>query len=256
MREKTQLALDRNMPGMFSWTLHYDATGELGLHRVMHHYMVFQRGIPDLNLDGKVDAADANRLADKMGSVLEANGTATPAAFDEFYRDGNWEDGDRDGNRYVNQQDADWLAGRFAALGVNLPDRLAYSGTFENFQNSRGLAGRWRAKREAGGNLRETGNYAQHGASGLTWSGTGVGAGMRSNNAVTIRNQNAEEAAGSLNTLPRSDDRRPGRADRFGAGSGDVYYIPGAAEHGNAVGRHRLGRATGSYRWSFSTMPA
>jgi len=203
VREKTQLALDRNMPGMFTWTLHYDAINELGLHRVMHHYAAFQRGIPDLNLDAKVDASDANKLADEMGTVPGWKGTATAAQFDNFYLSGNWEKGDRDGNGFVNQQDADWLADRFTALGVNLPDRLAYSGTFENLQNSRGLTDRWRAKREAGGNLRETGNYAQNGANFLAWSGTGVGATKRSNSFVTLRNQNSAEAFDALNTLPR-----------------------------------------------------
>lgn len=203
VREKTQLALDRNMPGMFSWTLHYDARDEMSLHRVMHHYIVFQRGVPDLNLDGKVDAADANTLANNMGTVPGWTGTNTAARFDNFYLKGNWEKGDRDGNGFVNQADADWLATRFTALGVNLPDRLAYSGTFENFQNSRGLTGRWNAKRESGGNLRETGNFAQHGAGGIVWNGTGVGAAIRSNNAITIRNQNAAEAYDSLNTAPR-----------------------------------------------------
>jgi hypothetical protein len=203
VREKTQLALSRGMPGMFSWTLHYDATGNLGLHRVMHHYTVFQRGIPDLNLDGQVNSTDAHTLANNMGSVPGWTGTNTAARFDDFYVSGNWEQGDRDGNGFVNQQDANWLASRFTTLGVNIPDRLAYSGTFENFQNSRGLTGRWRAKRETGGNLRETGNYTQHGTSGLTWIGSGVGAAIRSNNSVTIRNQNAAEAFDGLNTAPR-----------------------------------------------------
>jgi hypothetical protein len=203
VRAKTQLALDRNMPGMMTWTLHYDATNNLSLHRVMHHYAVFQRGIPDLNLDGKVNAADANELANNMGTVPGWTGTNTAARFDDFYLSGNWEKGDRDGNGFVNQQDADWLAGRYADLGVNLPDRLAYSGTFENFQDSRGLTGRWQAKREAAGNLRETGNYTQHGTGGLTWSGAGVGAAIRSNYSITIRNQNAAEAYDGINTLPR-----------------------------------------------------
>ncbi|MEX0611537.1 MAG: glycosyl hydrolase family 18 protein [Pirellulales bacterium] len=203
VREKTQVALDRNMPGMFSWTLHYDATNELGLHRVMHHYAVFQRGIPDLNLDGRVNATDANTLANNMGTVPGWTGTNTAARFDDFYLSGNWEQGDRDGNGFVNQQDADWLAGRFGALGVTLPDRLAYSGTFENFQSASGLTGRWRAKRETGGNLRETGNFTQHGGGYLPWSGTGVGADKRSNYAVTLRNQNAAEAFDRINTLPR-----------------------------------------------------
>jgi hypothetical protein len=204
VREKTQVALDRGMTGMFTWTLHYDATNNLGLHRVMHHYTVVRRGVPDLNLDGNVNAADANKLADEMGTVPGWTGTSTAAQFDDFYLSGNWEKGDRDGNGFVNQQDADWLAGRYATLGVNLPDRLAYSGTFENFQDSRRLSGRWRAKRESGGNLRETGNFTQHDTSGLSWSGTGVGADMRSNSAVTIRNQNAAEAYDGLNTLPRA----------------------------------------------------
>jgi hypothetical protein len=209
VREKTQLALERavmgelsQMSGMFSWTLHYDATNNRGLHRVMHHYIAFQRGVPDLNLDGQVNAGDANTLANNMGTVPGFTGTSTPAQFDDFYLSGNWEQGDRDGNGYVNQLDADWLAERYAALGVNLPDRLAYSGTFENFQNGRGLAGRWRAKRD-GANLRETGNYTQHGAGYLPWSGSGVGADKHSNDAVTIRNRNLAEQTDNFNRSAR-----------------------------------------------------
>jgi hypothetical protein len=191
------------MAGMFSWTLHYDATNNMGLHRVMHHYAMFQRGVPDLNLDGQVNATDANTLANNMGAVPGWTGTNTAARFDDFYLSGNWEQGDRDGDGFVNQQDADWLAERFTALGVNLPDRLAYSGTFENFQDSRGLTGRWLAKRKSNGMLRETGNFAQHGAGYLAWSGSGVGADKRSTYAVTLRNQNAAEAFDGLNTLAR-----------------------------------------------------
>jgi GH18 family chitinase len=205
VREKTQLAIDRNMPGIFSWTLHNDATNDLGLHRVAHHYLVFKKGVPDLNLDGKVSAADATALANQMGTVPGWTGTNTPERFEKFYIQKNWEKGDRDGNGFVNQVDADWLAGRFASLGVNLPDRLAYSGTFENFASSFGTVGRWEAKRETAGNLRETGNFTQLGATGLTWSGSGVGASKRSNNYVTIRNQNSAESVDPVftNTLPR-----------------------------------------------------
>jgi hypothetical protein len=202
VREKTQLAIDRNMQGMMSWTLHYDAVNKLSLHRVMHHYIAFKKGVPDLNLDGRVNATDATRLADKMGMTLPATGTTTAAQFDAFYLGGNWEQGDRDGNGFVNQLDADWLAGRFTALGVNLPDRLAYSGAFEVFQNSQGLTGRWSGIRDAG-KLRETSNYTQHAANYLNFAGSGVGFDKHSNYAVTIRNQSSAEAAGSLNTLPR-----------------------------------------------------
>jgi hypothetical protein len=203
VRENVQLALDRGMAGVMWWALSYDPTNEMSLARVAQHYAMFQRGVPDLTLDGKVDATDANTLANNMGAVPRRTGTNTPARFEDFYLSGNWEQGDRDGNGFVNQQDADWLAARFTTLGVNIPDRLAYSGTFENLQNSRGLTGRWLAKRETAGNLRETSNYTQHGPSGLTWSGSGVGASIRSNNTVTIRNQNSAEAFDNLNTLPR-----------------------------------------------------
>jgi hypothetical protein len=203
VRENVQLALDRGMPGVMWWALTYDATNKFSLARVAQHYAMFQRGVPDLTLDGKVNAADANALADNMGTVPGWKGTATAAQFENFYMSGNWEKGDRDGNGFVNQQDADWLAARFTALGVTIPDRLAYTGTFENFADGHGLTGRWQAKRESGGNLRETGNFTQHGTGGLTWSGTGVGAAIRSNNSVTIRNQNGAENFDSLNTAPR-----------------------------------------------------
>lgn len=204
VREKAQLALDRGMPGMFNWAMNYDATGKLGLDRVIHHYVVVKRDVPDLNLDGKVDAGDAVALANDMGMSTTNTGMTTAAQFDAFYLNGNWEAGDHDGNGFVNQQDADWLAGRYAALNVSLPDRLAYTGTFENFQNSQGLAGRWRAARNAQNNLIETGNFKQEPANFLPWHGTGAGANQHSNNFVTLRNQNAAEAAAGINTQSRS----------------------------------------------------
>ncbi len=204
VREKTQVALDRNMQGMFSWTLHYDPTNNLGLNRVMHHYAVVKRNAPDLNLDGKVNATDATTLANNMGKSYTNTGTATAAQFDAFYLAGNWEQGDHDGNGFVNQADADWLAGRYAALGVTLPDRLAYSGTFENFSNSVGVLGRWKAGRNAQNNLVETGNFTQNGSNYLSWSGAGAGATRRSNSFVTLRNQNAAETAAGVNSQART----------------------------------------------------
>jgi len=203
VRDKVQLALDRNMAGVMNWTLHYDATNELSLHRVAHQYIAFRRDVPDLNLDGLVDAADAETLSDNMGSVPGWTGTNTAARLDDFYLQGNWNQGDHNGNGFVNQADADWLAGRFGALGVNLPDRLAYTGTFENFQNGPGLTGRWQVPLNGGGNLPETGNFTQHGPGFLTFSGSGPGADKHSDTSITIRNQNSAEAFGSLNTDPR-----------------------------------------------------
>ncbi len=202
VREKVQFALDRGMPGVMDWTLSYDATNQLSLHRVAHHYIVVKRNVPDLNLDGRVDATDANTLADHMGTVPGWTGTNTPARFEDFYISGNWEQGDYNGNGFVNQQDADWLAGRFTALGVNLPDRLAYTGTFENYQDGRGLAGRWGVIPN-GGNLPETGNFTQHTSNYLAYTGSGAGADKHSSSAVTLRNQNAAEAYDTLNTQDR-----------------------------------------------------
>lgn len=199
VRAKTQLALDRNMPGMMSWTMHYDAVGTMSLHRVMHHYAMVKREVPDLNLDGKVNATDATTLANNMGTTRTNTGMATAAQFDAFYLAANWENGDHDGNGFVNQADADWLSGRYAALGVTLPDRLAYSGTFESFGNSVGLVGRWRAGRDAQNKLEETGNFKQEPINSLWWSGTGAGASRHSNSSVTIRNQNAAEISAGLN---------------------------------------------------------
>jgi hypothetical protein len=204
VREKTQLAIDRGMPGMFTWTVHYDAQNNLGLHRVMQHYMSVKKDIPDLDLNGKVDATDATALANNMGMVLTNTGTAAGAAFDAFYLGGNWEKGDRDGNGFVNQADANWLATRYAALGVNLPDRLAYSGTFESFPGSVGLTGRWRAGRSGASALNETSNFKQEAAGFLPWSGTGAKSIQHSNNFVTIRNTNASEVAAGANNLARS----------------------------------------------------
>lgn len=205
VREKSQVALDRNMPGMFTWTLHYDATNNLGLHRVMHHYTMVKRDIPDLNLDGKVNATDATTLANKMGTkLLSATGLSTAAQFDAFYLAGNWESGDHDGNAFINQADADWLAGRYTTLGVTLPDRVAYAGTFENFQSSVGIIGRWRAGRNAQNKLVETGNFTQNGSNFLAWSGTGVGAPKRSTYFATLRNQTSDETTAGVNSLART----------------------------------------------------
>jgi hypothetical protein len=204
VREKTQLALDRGMPGMFTWDMTYDATNNLGLHRVMHHYMAVKRDVPDLNLSGKVDATDATTLANNMGISLTNTGMTTAAQFDAFYLNGNWEKGDHDGNGFVNQADADWLAGRYTALGVTLPDRLAYSGTFESFSNSLGISGRWRAARNAQQKLIETGDFKQEATNFLTWSGTGVGASKRSMSFVTVRNQNSAETSAGTNAQARS----------------------------------------------------
>lgn len=203
VRAKIQLALDRNMPGVMNWTLHYDSPTELGLHRVAHHYLVFQRDVPDLNLDGLVDGADAETLSDNMGAVPGWTGVNTAARFDNFYRQGNWERGDHNGNGFVNQADADWLASRFGSLGVNLPDRLAYTGTFEDFQNGPGLVDRWRVLQDGNDGLQETGNFTQHGSGFLTFNGSGAGFDKHSDTSITIRNQNAAEAFDSLNTAPR-----------------------------------------------------
>jgi hypothetical protein len=204
VRDNVQLALDRGMAGVMWWALSYDATNQMSLARVAQHYAMVKRGVPDLTLDGKVNAADANTLANNMGTTTTNTGTGAGAAFDAFYLGGNWEKGDRDGNGFVNQADADWLAGRYSALGVGLPDRLAYSGTFESLQNSLGIAGRWRAGRNVQGNLIETGNFKQEAANFLTWTGTGVGASKRSNSFVTIRNQNGPETTAGVNSLARS----------------------------------------------------
>jgi hypothetical protein len=204
VRDKTQVTLNAGGAGMFSWTLHYDATNNLGLDRVMHHYIMVKRDIPDLDLNGKVDQADATTLANNMGMSLTNTGTATAAQFDAFYMNGNWEKGDHDGNGFVNQADADWLAGRYAALGITLPDRLPYSGTFENFTNSLGLTGRWRAGRNAQNKLLETSNFKQEVSNFLTWSGQGRGATSASNSFVTIRNQNSAELGGGQNSLART----------------------------------------------------
>lgn len=202
VRDNVQLALDRGMAGVMWWALHYEPTNKMSLARVAQHYAMFKRDVPDLNLDGKVNSSDALALSNNMGTVPGWTGTNTQARFETFYMNGNWEKGDRDGNGFVNQADADWLATRFAALGVNLPDRLAYTGTFEIYNNSRGLAPRWEVIRN-GGNLPETGNYTQHGANFLAFTGTGSGASRHSNSAVTLRNQNSAEAFDSLNTADR-----------------------------------------------------
>jgi len=204
VREKTQLALDRGMPGMFTWTLHYDALNNLGLHRVMQHYLDVKKDVPDLNLDGKIDSLDATTLANNMGMTLTNTGMTTAAQFDAFYLNGNWEKGDHNGDGFVNQADADWLASRYTALGVNRPDRLAYSGTFEGLSNSKGLNGRWRAARNAQNALIETSNFKQEATNFLAWSGTGVGATRRSDSFVTIRNQNPAEASANINAQARA----------------------------------------------------
>jgi hypothetical protein len=223
VRDNVQLALDRGMAGVMWWALSYDATNKFSLARVAQHYAMFKRSVPDLTLDGKVSTADAIALADNMGSVPGWTGTNTPAQLDDFYLSGNWEKGDRDGNGFVNQQDADWLAGRFAALDVALPDRLAYTGSFERFSDSRGLSGRWQAVRNGVGQLPETGNFKQHNAGFLSFTGSGPGASLHSNSAVTLRNQNAAEAHDSINTAPRA--MRVELAEPINLGENQETYI-------------------------------
>ncbi|HEX8524032.1 MAG TPA: glycosyl hydrolase family 18 protein [Tepidisphaeraceae bacterium] len=234
VREKTQLAFDRGMPGMFSWTLHYDATNNLGLHRVIHHYTMVKRDTPDLNLDGKVDATDATALANNMGMALTNTGVGVDAQFDAFYLNGNWEKGDRDGNGWVNQADANWLASRYTALGVTLPDRLAYSGTFESFASAKGLNGRWRAGRDGSNSLKETSNFKQESPNFLTWSGSGAWASNRSNNFVTIRNQTATEGAAGVNTLSRSMQADLTSAINLGTGP-DIFFTFLVRENSGAL---------------------
>ncbi len=202
VRDNVQLAINRGMAGVMWWTLSYDATNKLSLARVAQHYAMFKKDTPDLNLDGQLNAADANTLADNMGTVPGWTGTNTQARFETFYMQGNWEKGDRDGNGFVNQADADWLAARYAALGVALPDRLAYTGTFENFSNAVGLNGRWQAVRGPANQLPETGNFAQH--NNLAFSGAGPGASKHSSSSLSIRNQNAAEAFDGINTQART----------------------------------------------------
>jgi MYXO-CTERM domain-containing protein len=199
VRDNVQLALDRGLAGVMWWTLSYDATNKMSLARVAQQYAMFKRSVPDLNLDGKVNASDANDLADNMGSALVRTGTTTAAQVESFYMSGNWEKGDRDGNGYVNQADADWLAGRYAGLNVALPDRLAYTGSFEKFSNSLGVDGRWEARRNRFNQLIETGNFTQHSPGTLAFVGTGVGAGKFSSGSVTLRNQNSAEVADGVN---------------------------------------------------------
>jgi hypothetical protein len=204
VRDNVQLALNRGLAGVMWWTLSYDATNKFSLERVAQHYAMVKRNVPDLNLDGKVNAADANVLANNMGASLTNTGTATAAQFESFYMNGNWEKGDHDGNGFVNQADADWLASRYAALGVAIPDRLPFSGTFENFFGSVGINGRWKAGRDRTNHLVETGNFTQRGAGELLFAGSGVGAAKHSATSVVIRNQNAAELSAGLNSLPRT----------------------------------------------------
>jgi hypothetical protein len=243
VRENVQLVLDRGMAGVMWWALSYDATNEMSLARVAHHYAMFQRGVPDLNLDGKVNSSDATALANNMGSVLTNTGMTTAAQFEAFYQGGNWEKGDRDANGFVNQADADWLAGRYAALGVTLPDRLAYSGTFENFAGSLGLSGRWRAGRNAQNKLHETSNFKQEGIGYLAWNGTGVGASRRSNMAVTIRNQNAAENAAGINTQARTMQADLASNINLGA-EADTYFTFLVRENTGSLSASQLSSAS------------
>jgi hypothetical protein len=205
VRDKTQVTLNASGAGMFSWTLHYDATNNLGLDRVMHHYIMVKRDIPDLNLDGVVDVKDAYAMADNMGSTFTNTGTATAAQMDAFYMGGNWEKGDHDGNGFVNQAEVDWLLGRFTALGLTItPDRLPFAGTFDNFPSSLGITGRWKAGRNAQGKLIETGNFKQEGSNYLLWSSYGAGGRLHSNSFVTLRNQSSAELSAGVNSLPRT----------------------------------------------------
>ena len=127
VRDNVQLALDRGMAGVMWWALSYDATNKMSLARVAQHYAMFKRGVPDLNARRQGERRPTpTRWPTTWAPSPAGHGTNTAAQFEDFYMSGNWEKGDRDGNGFVNQADADWLAGRFTALGVNMPDRLAY----------------------------------------------------------------------------------------------------------------------------------
>lgn len=204
VRQKVQLALNDGLPGMFTWTLSYDSPGQMGLHRVMQHYVDFKKGIPDLDLDGKISMRDGFALADNMGATLDNTGVSTDAQFDAYYLAGNWEKGDHDGNGFVNQADADWLVNQFHSFGVTVPDRLPFTGTFDNFPSSLGINGRWKAGRNISGGLVETGNFKQEVSNYMLWSGRGAGAKYASNAFVTIRNQSSAEVAAGLNSQARS----------------------------------------------------
>jgi hypothetical protein len=204
VRDNVQLALDRGMAGVMWWALNYDATNKMSLARVAQHYAMVKRAVPDLTLDGKVNAADANALADNMGTATTATGMTTQAQFENFYQNGNWERGDRDANGFINQADADWLAGRYAALGVALPDRLAFSGTFEKFAGAVGLAGRWQAGRTRASGLTETGNFTQQNPGAFAAANGGPGGAKYSNSSVVIRNQTTAELSAGLNGASRT----------------------------------------------------
>ncbi len=237
VREKTQLALDRGMPGTFTWTLHYDATNNFGLHRVMHHYAMVKRDIPDLNLDGKVNATDATLMANNQGTARTNTGLATAAQFDAFYLGANWENGDRDGNGFVNQADADWLAGRYTALGVTLPDRLAYSGTFESFSNATGsyrsLAGRSRCAKQTDRNRQ----FQAGGDQLLVVERHGRG-GEQTEQCVRDDPQSEwRRVIGGRQHAAAHDAGRPIHEHRPRARPGYVRNVSGAREHFVAIGR-------------------
>src|SRR5262249_2374411 len=106
---------------------------------------------------------------------------------------------------FVNQAEVDWLTGRFTALGLNIaPDRLPFSGTFDNFPSSLGITGRWKAGRDAQNKLVETGNFKQELSNYLLWSSYGIGGENHSNSFVTVRNQTSAESAAELNSAMRT----------------------------------------------------
>ena len=125
----------------------------------MHHYAVVKRDVPDLNLDGKVNATDAT-TGEQHGHFADEHGHGDRGADGTFYLAGNWEKGDRDGNGFVNQADADWLAGRYTTLGVNLPDRCR-TPVRSRISRMRRHHRRWRGGRDAQNKLVETGNFTQ-----------------------------------------------------------------------------------------------
>ena len=118
--------------------------------------------MPDLNLDGKVNAADANALADNMGTVPGWTGTTTAAQFESVLHERQLGEG-RPRRQRLRQSGRRRLAGRpLCALGVALPDRLAYTGTFEKFTSRWASTAAGRRSATAANQLPETGNYTQH----------------------------------------------------------------------------------------------
>ena len=225
------------MAGVMWWALSYDATNKMSLARVAQHYAMFKRGVPDLNLDGKVNAADANTLANNMGTVPGWTGTNTHGAVRRLLHQRQL--GERRPRRQRLREPAGRrLAGRAVSPRWASRSRTdcrtpAHSRAFTTPRAFRPLAGAAQSARAVAGDRQFHAARRRL----LVFRRQRPRREKHSNSAVTLRNQNAAEAFDALNTAPRMMRVELAEPIELAAKRRHLCHVPGAAEHGAAARR-------------------